>query len=270
MNSDQDFNLLIDLDAMLDTRMGTLVGMDVNISKVLPIATYRNRTKDDWTELTGGVVTTEMFNEHYAKRDIKTLRNSVITGLIPIVITYIDSLTARFFRGVNVKSVSIDINTYPYTLPGPIAEAFKNCLRVLVPTYVSVGIGCVSPEEMTPDFLKNNYSGWVTYEFHPWLEMHQDALLVRPINEVSVIIPKLFINELGDGVDMFNDMDKHGLLEMTMEDFIHIEHIPASDFCFVIPKSHKIPEPDDLGDQPSSVGSRREASDALTDPTKSS
>lgn len=270
MNSDQDFNLLIDLDAMLDTRMGTLVDMHPDLSKILPINAYRHRKKDDWTTLTGGEITTEMFNERYAARDIYTLRRSIITGIIPIVITYIDSLTARFFRGVNVKSVNVDINTYPYILPGPIAESFKNCLRVLLPTYVSVGMGHFTPEKMTPEFLKNSYSGWATYEFHHWLNMHHESLLVHPINGVSVIIPKLFISELGDGVDMFEDMDKHGLLEMTMEDFIHIEHIPVQDFCLVVPGGYKVPAPEDLGDQLSTVGSRREASDSLTDPTKSS
>jgi len=272
MEQNNEFNLLLDLDGMFDTRMGTLLSLHSDLPSVLPIHEYRRRTIDDWTALSKGAVTTEAFNEAFAKRDITTLKRSIISGMVPVLMNYIDSLQARFFRGVDVASVSVDINTWPYVLPGPIADTFKNCLRVLLPTFVGVNAVSYPPEKMTPTFMQTHYSGWVTYNIHPWLELHQIELLGNPINSVAVITPKLRVKELEgmDGEDAFKDMDKHGLLEMVMEDFLHIEHVPVSDFCFVLPKTYQLPEDEPEEDYSSSSSSRMARSEASTEVTKSS
>lgn len=273
MEQNNEFNLLLDLDGMFDTRMGTLLSLHSDLPSVLPIHEYRRRTIDDWDALTKGAVTTEAFNEAYAKRDLDTLKRSIISGMVPVLMNYIDSLQSRFFRGVDVSSVSVDMNTWPYALPGPLAETFKNCLRTLMPTFVNVNAVSIKPETMTPLFLKTHYSGWVTYSHHAWLEMHQLELLGNPINGVAVITPKLLVKVLGEDEhsEVFKDVDKHGLLEMVMEDYLHIEHVPVSDFCFVLPKTYQLPEDDEDDVQlSSSMSSRMARSDASTEVTKSS
>lgn len=272
MQKSNAFNLMFDVDAMFDSRMGTLLGMRDDIATILPLMQYRRRTMDDWTALTGGLITTEAFNERYAQRDLTTLRRCIITGMVPVLMNYIDSLKERFFRGVDVSSISVDINSWPYTIPGPIADTLQNCLRVLLPTYVSVNMCRHSPESMTPTFLKKHYSGWITYDHDTWLELHREELLGVPINEVACITPKLFKKEpegsMSEAEDVFKDMDKHGLLELIMEDFLHIEHIPVSDFCFLLPRTYKLPDEEEEIPDPqlsSSRSSRMARSDASTD-----
>lgn len=271
MHSSSAFNLMFDLDAMFDSRMGTLLTMREDLASVLPLMEYRRRTMDDWTALTGGAITTEAFNERYAQRDLATLKRCIITGMVPVLMNYIDSLKERFFRGVDVTSISVDINSYPYTLPGPIADTFQNCLRVLLPTYVNVNMCRHSPESMTPTFLKKHYSGWITYDLDTWMALHKEELLGVPINEVACITPKLFKQELEESAsdeDIFKDVDKHGLLELIMEDFLHIEHVPVSDFCFVLPRTYKLPDEDEEMEDPQSSlsrSSRMARSEASTD-----
>lgn len=270
MQTNNAFNLMFDMDAMVDTRMGTLLCIREDIPKILPLQAYRKRTMDDWATLTGGNITQEAFAERYARRDLDVLKRSVVSGMVPVLINYIDTLKERFFRGVDISSISVDINTWPYVIPGPLAETFQNCLRTLLPVYVSVNICHLDIKTLTPSFLKNHYNGWITYDLAPWLEIHQEELLGVPINGLAVITPKLFKKEPGEFEggegDVFNGMDKHGLLEMIMEDFIHIEHIPVSDFCFVVPRAYRLPE--DEEDDPqmsSSFSSRKARSEASTD-----
>lgn len=276
MQSSSEFKLLLDLDAMFDTRMGTLLDLHPDIANVMDMKEYRKRTIDNWEVITGGLVTREAFDAHYSQRGIDILSKCIISGIVPLLMNYIDSIRDRYIRGVDITSISIDINTFPYLLPGPISDTLQNCLRALLPVYVEVDICRHELADLSPEVMKNHYSGWITYDVHPWLERYHEDLLATPLNGLSVITPKLFKRELGesddDGEDIFKDMDKHGLLEMVMEDFLHIEHIHVSDFCFVVPGEHKLPddEPEPEVNAYSSLSSRRARSDSSTDTTKSS
>ncbi|MND13277.1 hypothetical protein D3C87_981650 [compost metagenome] len=270
MQTSSAFNLMFDFDGMMDTRMGTLLTMRDDIPTILPLQKYRQRTMDDWETLTGGLITNAAFQERYARRDLNVLRRSIMTGMVPVVISYIDTLKERFFRGVDISSINVDLNTWPYVLPGPLAETFQNCLRVLLPAYVTINMCHTPPETMTPTFMKSHYNGWVTYNVMPWLEQHQEELLGVPVNELSVITPKLTVKELEGAEEsdaaLFAGVDKHGLLELIMEDFVHIEHVPVSDFCFVVPRSYMLPEEEEDDPQFSSSRSSRMArSEASTD-----
>jgi len=266
MSPDSSYVLLLDLDALMDTRMGTLMLLDPELSKTLSPEKYRARTMDDFEEITDGRVTNKAFQERYAKRDYDVLRRSIVTGVLPVLLTYIAGLEERLVRQVDVAGIRIDLNIWPYSLPGPLIEMYKNCLTALVPPYVEVHVVSHSPESLSPEALSRQYSGWVTYHFHPWLELHNETLLVKPINGVSVILPKLYYRELGEEDELTGELqgaDRHGLLELVMEDYIHLEHIPVSDFSFIVPGTYRLPE-----DQSSPV--KREASEASTEVTKSS
>jgi hypothetical protein len=266
------YNLLLDIDCLFDTRMGTLIDLDPKVTTYLSGKAYRERLLDDYTALTQGHITTEAFNARYAKRDLDVLKKSLITGMVPVLITYVEGLKERLFRKVDVSAINIDINIHPYVIPGPFLESIKNCLRHLLPPYVQVGVGSYSRQQLDPEFFDRYYNGWVTYDIHSWLEVHGDALLGKPLNGLSVIVPKLFSKEPGafetNEGEVFREADKHGLFELVMQDFLHIEHMPVVDFCFIVPGSYRMPEDDE--DQSSSDSSNKERSAASTDETKSS
>ncbi len=248
MTAQSSYSLLLDLDALMDTRMGTLLVLDPELSTTLATDKYRTRDRDDFTTITEGRVTTEAFLERYAKRDLDVLRKSIVTGILPVLLTYVSSLEERLMRQVDVTGIRIDLNLWPYTLSGPLIEMYKNCLTAIVPPYVEIGTVSLSPNAITPEALNRSYNGWVTYHFHQWLEKHHETLLFKPINSVAVILPKLYQRELGEGGEVpempeeMKTADKHGLLELIMEDYIHLEHIPVSDFSFIVPGTYRLPE----------------------------
>jgi hypothetical protein len=241
------YNLLLDIDALFDTRMGTLIQLDDEIFKHLPIKDYRNRQMDDFEKLTGGRVKQADYLAKYSARNIETLSNSKTTGIVPILMHYIEGLKERLFRGVDVSSIAIDINLYPYIVPGPIAETIRGCVDSLMPEYVVSRTVFIDPATMTPTALEYAYNGWIVYNFHPWLEKHHTELLVTKLNGLSVILPRLFIEEPGERVieeheGTFKPEDRHGQFEMIMEEYIHLEHIPVSDFCFLLPGTYTLPD----------------------------
>lgn len=241
------FRILVDIDALFDTRMGTLITMSDRIADHLPIDVYRNRELDDFEKLTGGFIKNADYIERYSKRDYDVISNSRTTGIIPIICNYLDSLKERFFRGVDVSSINVDVNVYPYSIPGPILGTIKSCLEALLPPYVVIGLVNHRPDEMAPEWFKYRYNGWITYSFHPWLETHHESLLVNKLNSLAVILPRLFVEEPGERVvneedGNFKPEARHGQFEMVMEEFIHLEHIPVADFCFLLPGTYRMPE----------------------------
>ncbi|MCY1285066.1 hypothetical protein D9M70_339910 [compost metagenome] len=159
---------------------------------------------------------------------------------------------------MDVSSISIDINLWPYVLPGPIAETIRACVDKLMPPYVVTRTISLDPEKMTPENIEYQYNGWITYDFHGWLEKHHNALLVKRLNGLSVILPRLFVEEPGERVieeheGTFKPEDRHGQFEMIMEEYIHLEHIPVSDFCFLLPGTYTLP--DEVGLQSSDASS---------------
>lgn len=235
---DKNYVLLLDLDAIMDTRMGTILKMtdgEVPFSAI----EYRTRIKDDMESLSKGIVKQSDYEEAYASRDVDTLKRSMMTGIVQVLANYVLSIEDRKMRRVDIEDIVIHLNFHPYKLPAPIAGTFRDCLSSLLPGYVGVEIVNIDPVSLTSRMFLSRYSGWVTYDFNRWLEKHHEDLLVNPMNQVSVIIPRLTYGEPRDD-DEYKEIekslegyDKHGLMEMVMEDFVHIEHLPITDFCYI-------------------------------------
>ncbi|MNX97822.1 hypothetical protein D3C86_1302030 [compost metagenome] len=223
--------------------MGTLLKLDVDVLKHIDVVQYRNRSRDDFEALTGGRVTNEQFDKAYAERDNTTLSKSLITGIIPIIMKYLESIQERYMRKIDITSVRIDLNTFPYFVPGPTLQDLRSVLAALLPSYVEIGVVRLDSSMLTPEFIDKHYNGWALYDFNEWLTIHHERLLAKPINGVSTIIPRIHKRDPGEFVvdnEFFMEADKHGLFEMVMEDFIHLECLPASDFSFILPGTYKV------------------------------
>lgn len=237
-----DLTMMLQIDALFDTRMGTLLKLDPDVMKHIDVTEYRNRNIDDFEKITKGRVTNDAYKEAYAKRNNETLSKSIVTGILPILDTYLSSINERYTRKIDITSVRIDINTYPYILPGPTIQDIRSVMSALLPHYTSIGVVRLSPHELTPEFMKRCYNGWAIYDFNEWLEIHHERLLAHSINSVSAIIPRVHLKDPGEfqvDNEFFMEADRHGLFEMVMEDFIHLECIPASDFSFLMPGTYK-------------------------------
>lgn len=237
-----DHNLLLDLDALYDTRFGTLL----RLSKAAAIQVVRNgyqvREIDDFERLSEGLVTNEVYQKAYAERDLDTLKKSIITGIPAVLITHIETLRERLERGVNVERISVTVNTWPYLLPGPVISAIIEALGVLLPEYCSVTSRRIDMSKTGPQALQSAYDGWCTYDFDSWFAKHHEELLYRRANDLTVILPRLHISAPEEYEtqedEAMNKLDKPSLQAMVLEEFIHLEHLPVVDFCYFTPGTY--------------------------------
>lgn len=237
-SNNSEYRLLLDLDALLDTRLGTLLLLDPAAPKTAVENGYYTRTIDDFEELTTGAVTNEQFNVAYAKRDLDTLKSSIITGIPHVLVSYLETIRERYLRKLEVSNVLIDINLFPYTLPGPDVQMIIQAFGVMIPEFVKINAVRVDPTTLPPDEFKKSYDGWCTYDFDAWFKVHHQTLLFKRANELTVILPRLHISkpgELDEKLNGFQGLDTHNLHAMVMEEFIRLEYLPVCDYCFFTP-----------------------------------
>lgn len=237
-----DHGLLLDLDALYDTRFGTLLLLNREAALKVVRNGYHTREIDNFETLSEGLITNAEYKKAYAKRDIETLKKSIISGIPAVLVAHIETLRERMERGVNVGRVSITINTWPYLLPGPVIAAIIEGLGVLIPEYCSVNARRIDLLKVGPQALQASYDGWCTYDFDSWLAKHHEELLYRRANDLTVILPRLHISAPEEFEtqedDAMNKLDKPSLQAMVLEEFIHLEHLPVCDFCYFTPGSY--------------------------------
>jgi hypothetical protein len=64
-------SVLMSLDCLLDTRLGTVLGMSKEAYDILLKTNYFDRNTDDFEAATGGVITNEEFQKAYAARCVR-------------------------------------------------------------------------------------------------------------------------------------------------------------------------------------------------------
>lgn len=164
-------SLLIELDAILDTRIATVAKISPAASIKLLSDLYRKRNHDDLGILFEDI-DNDAFKEAYSKRDTDVLRQARPTKMF----FHLVSLTAEMVREAIahpfVKEVRIDINTYPYKLSEVERKDIETMISYYVGPVVTVSTVMLPPSVLTPKYLDENYTLVVMYDFDTWLVTH--------------------------------------------------------------------------------------------------
>lgn len=202
-------NLLVFLDCLLDTTLGTLATLNTaHRTKVLSEKTpYFSRVMDDFEWLGEG--TTKDFKARYERRDLQVLKASFKTLLIPHLTQLTASILMSAHEHPEWNGVTIHVNTWPYDLTVTQSEMFKNVLKmaiggddegegnsILEPDLVMVSIPL---EEITFDRMTRDWQAVYMYDFIAWTDLLAHTFEGNEMKAVKVEmhVPALF-RELPD------------------------------------------------------------------------
>lgn len=188
-----DDNIYLPLDAILDTRMGTLAKMDIEHAvRVLNTGSYHKRVTDIFEG-----VDKEAFREAYAKRDIDTLKLSVVTNLVYFLRRIIkDSLISSVINQ-RVEKLCFTVNVYPYDFEDEgLLEMLVGCIRFHTYSTATVQIISVPDEELTPEFCGNNFQIMILYDWINWVGKHREFFKTRGIPGTAIVTPEMFSDDV--------------------------------------------------------------------------
>jgi hypothetical protein len=185
--------ILLDIDALLDTRLGLLSQLNSEVAtRVVQSNAYWERDYTDWERLTRGGVTNAAFEAAWVKRDIETARQSIMTGIIPVLMRVMAEYDQNMRDGVVTDDLALEVNLHPYEFNDEETEELTEILKGVFYQDLTVTF-CSRPlEELTPVVLNEHYSAVVLFDFNRWIKHHCLSLGETRCKGLSFIVPRLF------------------------------------------------------------------------------
>jgi hypothetical protein len=224
-------DIYLDLDAIIDTRMGTLAKIDPKHAvAALDSGNYHKRMTDTFAG-----VSKEEFRQVYAERDLDTLRLSVLSNVVFFLRRLVkDSLVSSIMHQ-RVEKMCFTVNVWPYNFDDPgLVEMLIGCIRFHTYSTSSVRIISIPDEELTPDYCAKNFQIMIRYNWVNWMNKHKAFFEKRGIPNLTLVVPEMFYDEVPTEEDIHRlELRKHNPFKMTEEitaPLIRLKHMPVSLF----------------------------------------
>lgn len=196
IESSQQIKILVDLDSLLDTRIGILSLLDSETIGEVAAKGYRTRSNDRFWEL--AEVDQEGYEFLWANRNVNIALNSLITN-IPFILTKVTSkIVEESIKDPTLSKPTVVINTAPYELTSSDLEQLKAVLQIYLGDLIDIETLYLDDNVLTPKFIKENWQIIFKYDFNSWLQKHQETIGECPIPEVTMYIPKLLESNYED------------------------------------------------------------------------
>lgn len=262
--------IMIDLDALLDTRAGTIKQHYPAIyERIKSSPKYHLRQSDEW-DLIDPKLTRSIMTLKYQGRDLETIKNSQITMVIRVILDLISDLKMKIKNNdPNVASFFFILNVHPYKLPEDVI--YNIAIRFL--TQIGQGGIPIAVYEngwsgLTPELLKEqnirywycyHYEHWLQYQFEPIVQEKGDKELVVGCPEMVIYAPSLVQNSEGLE-DLGNEMidpvstDYFQMTHAVFRNLANFKFLPVTTFCTIdadkliqMEKSMKVSKSDVFG-----------------------
>ncbi len=231
------YRVLLDFDALMDTRLATLASIDESLAnEVGQTEEYYNRYSDKLSQI-NEQIDDKVFADRYLKRNKDILQYCLSTDVLQLITLGFNSMMPSIHRGIIPKDVRVVINFYPYRLSKTEMRLIEDMVLQHLPYEVSVESIYLDIYNLTPSNLALNYKEWYTYDIEGWVDLHQKVLLSRPITSVNVILPKLSTSGNDPLAESF-DVDPFSARELLFKPYINLNYIDLKYFTY----NHKFVE----------------------------
>jgi hypothetical protein len=224
---------LIEFDACLDTRLGTLS----RISQEGVMAVMRNgywrRDTDNFEELSGGLITNEQYKEMYAKRDVETLKASVVTRLFDLIGPMSKELMRRQAEQVEIGEIIVKVNFYPYVLPDEDKQLILDLLATMMAIVTKFKHCYIPIDQLTPRTIDRLADIYIMYNYDEWFTLHHESFKTEHYPMMAVMVPKIMHNkeqlteELKIDPETGQERDPWHLHQLILAEYLSVDFQPA-------------------------------------------
>lgn len=233
----QDHVIYVELDALLDTRLGTLNVMNPKFAEdTVSKPGYFTRVSDDFSVFCD--VTFEDYKAAYAKRDMVTLENSVVTNATFVLNSVVNELNRQRSETPFASTVTVEVNMWPYRPDSETRFELENAIASLLPMDIAVRSIDLPIDQLTLTHVARSYSGMLIYNFAEWMQLHVEEFKTVTIPGVTVLAPKLHAegNKAFEPADLGNDvpgLDPYEMIMMFHAPLLGMELLDPYNFCMI-------------------------------------
>lgn len=215
-------NILIELDALLDTTAGTVRMLYPEIVQdLLNNKAYRTRGDDNLHDVDPRIDSLT-FSNAYAMRDINTLDHSFSNLMIGYVKKLLKDLE-QVIMGNNpvIRAANIHINFYPYNLEEEKVELIVLAISAALGLQEKARAVYLEPKEIDSKFIKEsgistyilyNFNTWVTSAFPDVSGPDLQSVGLERLENFVVIAPKLATDKAKEQ-EARDEFAKYGMLD---------------------------------------------------------
>jgi hypothetical protein len=190
--------ILIELDALLDTRLGTLrQQMGVEYAQRILTLDYITREIDAFEG-----IETSVFQEMYAARNEETLKCSVVTALVTRLKDLTTFLSELAVNAPEYDGIRLAVNTYPYRLSKAVLRDIGKSVSVWTGGLIPVELVNITPQDLTPIHVKSHFAMLFMYDYGSWIETQTVAFHETLIPEIHLVAPALYFSKKPDAKEL--------------------------------------------------------------------
>jgi hypothetical protein len=225
--------IMVMLDALLDTRLGTIAKIDGSkLPEILSSDTYHIRDCDEFTG-----IDRDVFLKTYADRDIDTLSNSMLTNMVPLLKHFVGVIKNDINKTPFETETDIEVNYYPYKLSVEEVSLIKLAIKSKVNNIANVEMISMSPTDLTPIHCKANYAVMVMYTYNEWLIANKDLFESCLMPEVALFVPAIYFEPRpsDENIEAISKeiMPPMQALELLVSVFVNLQLIDVKYFSII-------------------------------------
>lgn len=241
--------MMIPLDVILDTHMGTVYRLSPRAVTTLKNKNYHKREYNHPWDYTDDFSRNE-FIKAWDARDVDTLKVSILTRILETVKV---SILRKEINNLTIGgdcNVSVKINIHPYILKQIECNELKKIIYNKLDKVNAINIVSIPNDELTPDRLRaEETTTFILADLEPWIVKHYVNLAKTPSPNLECIVPMFaedYSNRIQNAVragkidgDMANNISPFHALEVCLSPLIKLSFLPVELFSFPVPGSGK-------------------------------
>lgn len=228
-------SIYVDLDSLLDTRIGTISKISDEAALNVLLNDYHSREIDVFKDIDMG-----LYKELYAKRDIETLKRSYCTSMVKVIKDIAIGLNEQAIMRPFHEGAKITVNYYPYNLNSDEIEEFRKVITMWINGVSDVELITISTKDLTPLLCRNTYALLIMYDYDNWLNTHATSFAKTLMPETTLLGPALYFNKKPTEDELANAIKKHShpfrATETLASALIGLELIDVKHFSIVKPE----------------------------------
>lgn len=233
--------MLIDLDAILDTRTGTLFEMDPEEAVRMLERGWATREADE-PERYSDLITNETFKTAYEERSVMTLSHSRPTNILKRLAPELRKIIINSARtNSRMDDYCLVINLYPYAIDDETAKEIQLSVAETLGPDTPVRVVKYLPSSTSLSNLQlREFTDYITYDIRGWIEREFEGIK-KPEDFISVpeiaIWGPMLARETGahqalieQEPDLSEKDDPWEFLKVTFGPFVNLNWMEVSDF----------------------------------------
>lgn len=179
--------ILVELDALFDTRQAILGGMDPRGTvRLLASPQYAHRVEDKFENFD-----MDEFRRRYETRDKRCLRHATITPIVGRIHEFTQRVHNKTLNTPFEMEATVVLNTHPYVLSEEEKSLISRGLLSKLPLTPSIEYVDLPLDKLNPYYISREFSCIVLYHFNEWLALFlaDENFQKYPCFQVTALAP---------------------------------------------------------------------------------